>query len=417
MKKLFVLLVLVLFGGAWIGEKMVQDPGYVLVSYNQTTIETSLWVLIVASILGFLILHWLLNLIFNTQLPTGKLRGWREQQRQRSAQKKTLKGLLALSEGNWQKAQRQLGAAAERSELALINYLAAARAAHEQGNNKAADEMLQKARQSTPEAEVAVGITQAQLQLSRGQLEPCLAVLLQLRHSAPQNTYIMKMLKDVYVQLKDWQSLSSLLPELRKHQVMSKEKLAALTEQCHMNRLEGSLSNLPVETSDTDRLKKLAQMWDSMPTEMTRNLPLVERYCEMLMSLGADDSAEQTLKGLIKREWDEGLVNLYGLINGSDAKKQFSQAKGWAKEHNESAALQRTLGRLSLRNENWQQALEYFQQSMQQQPDRETLAELIRLQRKLGLNEQAEQALDQHLPLIADRLPALPLPTDKQAAA
>jgi HemY protein len=38
MKKALLLLLVILFLGAWIGEKMVQDPGYVLVSYNSTTI-------------------------------------------------------------------------------------------------------------------------------------------------------------------------------------------------------------------------------------------------------------------------------------------------------------------------------------------------------------------------------------------
>mgnify|MGYP000633630965 CR=1 FL=1 len=410
MKKLFLLLVLVLVGGAWLGEKMVQDPGYVLLSYNQTTVETSLWVMIVALIVGFVALHWVLNLLFNTRLPTTQLRNWREGRRQRSAQSKTVKGLLALSEGNWQKAQKQLSSAAERSELALVNYLAAARAAHEQGDEQTADEMLNKARQSTPNADVAVGITQAQFQLARGQLEPCLAMLLQLRRMAPNNSYIIKLLKDVYIQLKDWQSLSSLLPDMRKQQVLQQDAMSELTETVHLNRLEAALASFNVETPNEDRLKRLAQTWDSMPNEMTRNLALVERYCEILIELGADDSAEKTLRDLIKREWDDSLVALYGRINGSNAKKQLDQARGWLKQHPQSPALLLTLGRLSLRNKQWGEALKFFQQSLEYGPDRETLAELIRLLRHLGDKDQAETALQEHLPLLSDKLPALPMP-------
>ncbi|MBY4676911.1 heme biosynthesis HemY N-terminal domain-containing protein [Marinobacterium arenosum] len=410
MKKLFALLILVLFVGAWLGQKMVQDSGYVLIAYDQTTVETSLWMLLLIVLAGFLLLHWLLNLAFNTRLPTGKLRGWREQRRQRIARHKTLQGLLALSAGDWQKAQRQLGSAAERSDLALVNYLAAARAAHEQGDDQAADELLQKARQSTPNADLAVGITQAQIQLARGQLEPCLAMLLQLRRLAPRNTYVMKLLKDVYIQLKDWQSLSSLLPDLRKQQVLRNDAMLELTRTCHLNRLESSLGNVAVETPDEQRLALLNQAWQSMPTDMTRDLQLVERYCEMLIELGADDQAEQTLKNLIKREWDEGLVTLYGRINSSNAHKQLDQARSWLKGHPQSPALLLTLGRLSLRNQHWGKALDFFRQSLELEPNRETLAELIRLLRSMGNSEDAEATLQQHLQLLSDKLPALPMP-------
>lgn len=410
MKKLFLLMVLVLVGGAWIGEKMVQDPGYVLLSYNQTTIETSLWVMLVTVAISFMLLHWVLNLVFNTRLPTEQLRGWRERRRQRSAQNKTVTGLLALSEGNWNKAQKQLTSAAARSELALVNYLAAARAAHEQGDEKAADELLNKARQSTPNADVAVGITQAQFQLARGQLEPCLAMLLQLRRMAPNNTYIIKLLKDVYVQLKDWQSLSGLLPDMRKQQVLQSDAMVALTETVHINRLDDTKAAFAPDTPDEERLKRLAQAWDSMPAEMTRNLALVERYCEMLIELNADDTAEKTLRDLIKREWDERLVALYGRINSSNPKQQLEQARKWTGQHPDSAALLLTLGRLSLRNKQWGEALKYFQQSLEYSPDRETLAELIRLLRHLGEKDQVETTLQEHLLLLSDKLPALPMP-------
>ncbi|MCV6588809.1 MAG: heme biosynthesis protein HemY [Marinobacterium sp.] len=410
MKKLLLLLILVMVGGAWVGEKMVLDPGYVLLSYNNTTVESSLWVMLTALAIGFLVLHWLINLAFNTRLPTDKLRSWSQRRGQRKAHQKTVQGLLSLSEGNWAKAHKQLASSAERSDLALVNYLAAARAAHEMGSDQTADDMLNKARQCTPNADVAVGITQAQFQLARGQLEPCLALLLQLRRQAPDNTYIIKLLKDVYVQLKDWQSLSHLLPAMRKQQVLHNDAMLALTETVHINRLEDTVATFTPDTPDEDRLKRLAQAWDAMPADMKHNPQLVERYCELMSELGAHDDAESTLRDLIKREWDERLVALYGRIESSNPKRQLDQARKWSSQNPDSAALLLTLGRLSLRNKQWGEALKYFQQSMEHNPDRETLAELIRLLRHLGDKDQAEAALQEHLLLLSDKLPSLPMP-------
>ena len=62
-----------------------------------------------------------------------------------------------------------------------------------------------------------MGITQAQLQLARNQLEQCLATLLELRKKDPHHPFVLKLLHQVYLRLQDWQQLALLLPELKKY--------------------------------------------------------------------------------------------------------------------------------------------------------------------------------------------------------
>lgn len=416
MKKLFLLLLLFLAAGAWLGEKMIKDSGYVLVAYDQTTIETSLWVLVVLSVVSFVILHFLINLLTRTRFPTAKLHAWKEHRNQRISRRKTLKGLTLLSEGNWAQAQKQLAQAAEKSDLPLINYLSAARAAHEQNNDQATDELLQKARSSTPEAEVTVAITQAEIQLSRGQLEPCLATLLRLRTLAPKNSYVMKLLKDVYMRLNDWKALSKLIPVLRSHQALKEEELNELSAQCYSHILNDSVTSLPVETSDEDRLHALGKAWRELPSDQMLKGGLVQQYTELLVSLGAESRAEQNLRDLIKKSWDETLVNLYGRVSGDNPKKQLDQARNWAKKRTESPALFLTLGRLSMRNQHWGQAVKYFEQSLDLSPSAEALGELTRLLRNLGEADQAQTLLQQNINLVTAGLPELPMPEEAEAS-
>lgn len=416
MKKLFLLLLLFLAAGAWLGEKMIKDSGYVLVAYDQTTIETSLWVLVVLCAVSFVIFHWLINLLTRTRFPTAKLHAWKEHRNQRISRRKTLKGLTLLSEGNWAQAQKQLAQAAEKSDLPLINYLSAARAAHEQNNDQATDELLQKARSSTPEAEVTVAITQAEIQLSRGQLEPCLATLLRLRSLAPKNSYVMKLLKDVYLRLNDWKALSKLIPVLRNHQALKEEELNDLSAQCYSHILNDSVTNLPVETSDEDRLHALGKAWRELPSDQMLKGGLVQQYTELLVSLGAESRAEQNLRELIKKSWDETLVNLYGRVSGDNPKKQLDQARNWAKKRTESPALLLTLGRLSMRNQHWGQAVKYFEQSLDLNPSAEALGELTRLLRNLGEADQAQTLLQQNINLVTAGLPELPMPEEAKAS-
>lgn len=412
MKKLFIILLIMLVAGAWVGQLMVQDPGYVLLAYQQTTIETSLWVLLLVLVVSFALLHWLFNLIHNIRLPGDRLRNWRSGRNQRLARSKTLKGLVALSEGNWWKAQRYLTQAAQRSDLPVINYIAAARAAHEQGDSKASDELLNRARLSAPQAEVAVGITQAEMQLERGQLEPCLASLLELRRRAPKHTHILRLLKEVYLRLEDWKGLSELLPDLKRLQAMKTAEIEQLELQCHLHRLDLSLSRLPENADAQERLRSLSRCWQSIPQSLSRNPDLASRYTELMIEIGAEAEAEKTLRDLIKRQWDEHLVRLYGRVQGEQPEKQLNLARGWLKQHPDSADLELTLGRLSMRNAHWGKAISHLERSLELRPDPETFRELYRLLHHMGEHERLAELMNRELRQTESGLPALPLPAE-----
>ncbi len=412
MKRLLLLLLAILFVGAWVGQKMIQDSGYTLLAYGDTTVEMSLWVFLTLLVTLFLSLHWAINLL-NRSLQSGsRLRGWRKDRGLRIAHHKTLKGLIALSEGNWWKAQRLLSQSAEKTELPLINYLAAARAAHEQGETDACDELLHKARNSTPQAEIAVGISQAQMQLSRGQLEPCLATLLNLRQKAPKNTYVMKLLHDVYIQLCDWEALRQLLPELRRNKALNAEKLVQIEQLCYQQLLEQSIALAPSATNEEKR-KALGVSWHNMPSQITNDDLMARRYTHLLVSIGAEDKAEAIIRDLLKRKWDDSLVNLYGRIQGANPTKQLDVARKWLKDYPKNPDLLLTLGRLCQRNQHWEEATAFFEQSLELDPRAETFSELTRLLQHLGETERTLKLMESNISLIGGGLPRLPLPDEQ----
>ena len=73
------------------------------------------------------------------------------------------------------------------------------------------------------------------------------------------------------------------------------------------------------------------------------------------------------------------------------------------------------LGRLSLRNDLWGQARDYFETSHRLQPNAETCAELARLLFSLGEREKSAQYYREGLLLRETDLPDLPLPARQQA--
>ncbi len=417
MKRGLLLLLFILLGGAWIGEKMVQDPGYVLISYNRTTIETSLWVLLVIALSSFLLGYVVLRILAKARIPTAQLRHWSDRRALRSSHRKTLKGLQALAEGSWWKAQRYLGQAAPRADLPLINYLAAARAAHEQGDEKAADDYLLQARRHTPEAAMAVDLTQAQLQHERGQFEACLDTLQALQRKAPKHTQVLRLLQDCMVQLADWQGLAELIPELRQNKAMPEARLQELELGCYQEILLHSLSQLPAETEQATRVQALNRTWQKIPNKLCTDETLIRGYAAQLVELGEEARAATFVHDQIKRAWSDSLVNLYGRLKGEDAHKQLETAKKWHKDHPESADLLLTLGRLSMRNGHWGKAINYFEDSIALQPSPDAYGELCRLLQHLGEHERVANLLQAGLTATGNGLPSLPMPETEAAAA
>jgi len=86
-------------------------------------------------------------------------------------------GLIELSEGRFEKAEKILLQKVEHNENALLAYLAAARAAQHQGAHDRRDDYIRRAHQSAPDADIAIGLTQAEMQMDHNQFLQALATL------------------------------------------------------------------------------------------------------------------------------------------------------------------------------------------------------------------------------------------------
>ncbi|MEZ5559272.1 MAG: heme biosynthesis HemY N-terminal domain-containing protein [Pseudomonadales bacterium] len=396
---LLVLAVALVLGGL-VGALVVRDPGYVLVAYDQMAVETSLWFALLLLVLAYFLVR-LLILVF-VRIAQGRvsLGDWNQRRRLRSARQQTVRGLLLMAEGEWLDARRLLEAAAPRVQAPLINYLSAARAANQLGDAPGRDALLLKARESTPGARLAVGLTQAELQRDAGQWQQCLTTLLELNGLTSKQPQVLRMLASCYEQLEDWDALLALGPQLRKHKVLQADALESLLRRAWQGALRGAGAELQAR-------------WKSVPRELKRDADLAATYAELLEAAGAGGAAEGVLREALGRQWDERLVRRYGMLSGADARQQIAAAESWLKERPNDAELLLALGRLCLRSALWARAREYFEASLRLRRSAEVQGELGRLCVALGDSERGAEYLVQ----AAGTLPELPLPTRADAAA
>ncbi|MBK1873996.1 heme biosynthesis protein HemY [Marinobacter sp. 1-3A] len=408
------LLLIVLFAlliGTALSLGLQYDLGYIRISLGNYLVETNFWVGLVLIVVVVALIVLTTNLIRRMRQGTGLVANWVSRGKERRARRRTTQGLLALAEGNWPRARKMLTSAASHADTPLINYLAAAQAAFESGDHEAVDELLRKAFESTPGSDMAVGITQAQLQLAGNRLEQALATLVRLRKQSPHHPFVLKLLKTTYLRLEDWRELSKLLPELRKRSVLPESELGELERQVWHNLLEKAAEDCrrQQQQDPNTSLEPLTRLWDELPGFLRRDEKTIADYARLLADLGDEAQTETLLRKVLHNHWSDDLVNLYGRVEGRKPDEQLLTAEQWLKDRPSNAELLLALGRLSLRNELWGKAREYFETSLKLRRSRDTLAELSRLSAHMGDEEMSIKLMMQGL-ATDNGLPELPMP-------
>lgn len=395
---------LAIFAGSLAAIAVLRDNGYVLIGFGEWTIEASLALIILLDLILFIVLYLVIRFFVRLWQAPGNIRQWNHQRQQRLAQKSLTRGLLEMAEGDWKNAEKRLLRHAANAETPLLNYLAAARAAQLQGAHDRRDNYLQLAHESMPSADVAVGLTQAELQLAHQQLEQALATLKHLKSIAPRHVYVLKLLAELYQQLDDWQQMQQLLPELKKQRACSNEELERIELRVHLYALSSAAGR---------DLRELEAAWKKIPRRLRFRRPLVIDYARHLVSLQSQDQAVRVIDQCLTRHaddsWDDDILLTYANINASDPVKQLSVAEKWLDIKPGSATLLLILGRLCLKSQLWGKARSYLESSISLQPSIAAHHELGNLLEKLGESEQARNHYRQGLDLKQEFQPvALP---------
>lgn len=385
MIKLLVFTLLFLVGGALAMELIRHDSGYILISYGQKTIEMSFWLGVFSIILFFLLLWLAVKLVFKI---IDSLRGsvsWLAESREKRVERRTQSGMIHFIEGNWRAAKKDLLSAAKASDKPLVQYLAAARSAYEMGELEETGFLLQQAEKVAPENELAIVLSQARIELAAGQYDQCLATLDRAKKIAPDNPVVLDLYKQVYWHLRDWNALIQLLPQLKSSKQYTKEQESQLEEEIY----SAYVAQFAKQYTGEQLVAELDRSWGKIPKSLRRNPRLIGIYAHVLMNENQHNKAESILRSVLKDQWDQHLVELYGLVDTDQKKEQLATAEKWLRTHPTDPVLLLALGRIARRNELWGRARDYLSTSLHYKESPETYAELATLLAQLGEHEES----------------------------
>lgn len=360
MLKVFILFVL-LIAGIVVGPMIAGHQGYVLIQTDNWNVETSVTGLVIILIISLLIIlgvEWLLRRLFRTGART---RGWFTGRKRRRAQRHTQTALMKLAEGDHRQVEKLLSKDADHAEVPVANYLLAAEAAQQRGDEIRANQHLERAAELSDNDVIPVEITRTRILLARNEDHAARNGIDRLLEVAPRHPEVLRLAEQAYVRTGAWGSLIDILPAMEKSQVGDEQHRANLQQQAWLG-----LMNQAMADQGSDGLKR---WWSNLSRKTRQQTALQVAMADHLIECDDHQTAQEIVLDGLKRHYDDRLVLLMPRIKSSNPEALEKALRQQIKQHGATPLLHSTLGQLLMRHGEWQQAVEAFQQALAQRPD------------------------------------------------
>ena len=355
------------------------SDGLVVVAAFGKRIDLSLNLAVVLLLAGYAGFYFLARMIATVAAIPERVRAHREE-RTRSRLRQALDdALLAFFQGRYASAEKSAAAAMVGDETKGVAAIIAARSAHELGRFSEREQFLDQAKGAAPEVDQARLTTLADLLVSQGRHEEALEVLKDLSARDSRNLRLLRLKLQAEQALRNWDEVLTTVNALAKLGGIGPAEAAAVRRAAH-------LGNLNRKAQDANAL---AAYWKALPGEMRTDPAVAATAARYHLALGGTSEAQQIIEQALEREWNAGLVALYGEAAGTDALPQIERAEKWLRQHARDPALLLALGKLCMRQGLWGKAQSYIEASLALEPTHDGHMTLAALMEQIGKPQEA----------------------------
>ena len=369
MRRTLLILALMLVGGGLLFWALDYNRGFVLVAVGNHLVQVSLWLVVLALVVSWLLWRGLRRVTALIRRPD------REPGRRMRDQRALMAALGDYYEGRWEQARKGLVRSARSAAIPGLNYVLAADAAVRMGDDAAAAALVDTAAQEVPADSPALVVARARLARHRGEEDAALAILRAGQANHPRHPQILAQLRDALEQRQDWEALAELLPALR-GTGMNGAELAVLEARLQLGRLVAFAQPGAVEQRP-QRLSELHRLWSRLPKELRSRTDFLRAHARGLVALGEARQAERELRRHLDRNWDAELVlDWAAALEDGERRGHLAVAERWLREHGDSWQLLLVLGRLCRLLEVRGKSREYLERALRLGSRAEVHAEL-----------------------------------------
>ena len=211
--------------GAVLVNAISQDPGYLLMTWGDWQVETSVWLALSALMLSLVLLWFILRLLRTTLRVPRALRRWLGLRSARGAQRRADKGFAAFFEGHWDVAEKALKKGGAPDEQTILHPLYAALAALHRGESARALALLEQAETEGSAPVSLITLARAECHLRAGATHDAERSLEQLSASERKTPRAKALLAEAAYLQRDWQPLTELLADVRRAGIVPAEQM------------------------------------------------------------------------------------------------------------------------------------------------------------------------------------------------
>ncbi|UUE09719.1 protoheme IX biogenesis protein HemY [Dickeya zeae] len=356
-----LLLFVVLLAGIVVGPMLAGHQGYVLIqtdNYNIETSVTGLVIMLVLFLLAFLAVEWLLRRVFRTGART---RGWFIGRKRTRARQQTKAALLKLTEGDYLQVEKLLTRNADHAEQPVVNYLLAAEAAQQRGDEFRTRQYLERAAEIADGDQLPVDITRVRIQLARNEDHAARHGVDRLLEVAPRHPEVLRLAEQAFLRTHAYSALLDILPAMRKTRLHDDPSLDELQQRATIGLMDQAMSE-----GGSEGLK---QWWKNQPRKARQSLAMQVAMAERLIVCDDPATAQDIIIDGLKQQFDYRLVQLIPRLNSGQPEPLEKLLRQRLKQHNNDALLHSTLGQLLMKHGEWQQASDAFSAALALRPD------------------------------------------------
>ncbi|NDL64406.1 protoheme IX biogenesis protein HemY [Acerihabitans arboris] len=386
-----LLLFILLIAGIVIGPIVAGHQGYVLIqtdNYNIETSVTGLVIILIVTLVALFIVEWVLRRIFRTGART---RRWFLVRKNHRARKHTKAALMKLAEGDYRQVEKLLTRNADHADQPVVNYLLAAEAAQQRGDDIRANQHLERAMEAADNDQLPVDITRVRIQLARNENHAARHGADRLLEIAPRHPEVLRLAEQAFIRTRAWQALLDILPAMRKVRVYDESKIQALEHQAYSGLMDQIMEN--------EGSEGLNGWWRNQSRHTRNDTRLQVALAEHLIVCNDHEIAQDIIVKGLKNHYNEQLLLLLPRLKTGDPEQLEKVLRQQVKQQGASPLLNSTMGQLLMKRGEWQPAADAFRAALAQRPDAHDYAWLADVLDRLRLPEEATQMRQESLNL------------------
>ena len=352
-------LMLALLAGLIAGPYLSGQQGYVRIETANNIIEMSITTLVIFFVIALAIIYgleWIITRFL--RLSRGSY-NWFSRRKRVRAQKQTLEGLVKMNEGDYAKAEKLIGKNAKHSAEPVLNLIKAAEAAQQRGDEFSANRYLIEATELAGSDNLLVEIARTRILLQQNKLPAARSSVDSLLEMSNRNKEVLKLAVDIYLRSKAYQALDEILDSVENSGLFSTEEFQELRTQTENGLLD--------EKMNEEGVDGLLAWWDELPRRRRNNVDLKVGLIQRLIDCNDHESAAEFTLEILKKIGDntpigKALCTQITRLQPEDNSKLIKFVAKRAKHAGdvEKCCINRALGYLYVRNNEFSQAAEVF---------------------------------------------------------